>query len=100
MTSTIQNDGNRGAALTSSAALEAFRGDIKPSELSLLYKAGVGCVAFAMILLPGIYLAVIAVAAYGVFWHLTQNAYFLHGGAGFARFVAYFVSAVEKALAP
>src|SRR4051812_37068095 len=90
MTSTIQNEENRGAGLTSSAALEAFNGDIEPSELSLLYKAGVGCAAFAMILLPGIYLGVIGVAAYGVFWHLTQNAYFLHGGAGFARLVAYF----------
>src|SRR4051794_18179220 len=74
-----------------SAPLDAFTGEIKPSQVSLLYKAGLGCLAFAMILLPAVYLGLIAMAAYGVLWHLTHNLFIVteHGGGGLYKLIAY-----------
>ncbi|HUR46493.1 MAG TPA: M48 family metallopeptidase [Candidatus Saccharimonadales bacterium] len=71
--------------------LEAFLGEIKPSEPSLLYKAGLACLAFAMVLLPAIYLGLIAFVAYGVLWHLTHNLSILseRGGGALYKLLAY-----------
>src|SRR4051812_41305495 len=89
MSSTVCNGNNGRISGAAASPLEGFTGEIKPSELSLLYKAGLACVAFAMILLPGIYLGVIGFAAYGVLWHLTHDAFLLRGG-GLAALLVYF----------
>jgi len=63
MTSTCGSEVLKEANKVAAAPLEAFTGAIKPSEPSLLYKVGLGCLAFAMILLPAIYLGLIGVVA-------------------------------------
>ena len=50
-------------------------GTIEPTRLSPAYRAGMLVVAVAMVLLPIIYLALIASAATLVVWHLTANAW-------------------------
>ena len=63
------------------SVLDSFTADIKPTRVSLLYKAGLAVVAFAMILLPAIYLALIALAIWLVYLHLAHNTGLLTGRA-------------------
>ena len=65
-----------------SSPLDAFHGDIVPSKIGLLYQAGLAVVAFAMVLLPAIYIGLIAFTAWAVFYHLTNNTGILEGGSG------------------
>jgi len=72
------------------SVLDAFTADIKPTRVSLLYKAGLAVVAFAMVLLPAIYLALIALATWLVYFHLVHNTWLLTGrGSGLWRFIIY-----------
>lgn len=64
-----------------------FRGPVPPAKLSPLYRAGLAVTAFAMILLPAIYLAIVAGAIWGVWWWMSI-AYGLLGS-GLMGFVAY-----------
>jgi len=75
--------------------VEAFTGTIRPTKTGPLYSAGLGLVAFAMVLLPLIYLALIALTAWLVLWHLKNDAWILgsHGG-GFMKLVVYLGPAV------
>jgi Zn-dependent protease with chaperone function len=54
--------------------LAAFRGNIPPLPVPWHYRAGLFLVAVAMLLLPLVYLALIALTGYGVLWHLGHNA--------------------------
>ena len=63
---------------------------VEPIELSPLYRVGLVIVAFAMLLLPLVYLALVAAVGYGVWYH-TMNNYtvILSSGGGIGRVVAY-----------
>jgi Zn-dependent protease with chaperone function len=53
-----------------------------PTKTGLLYRAGLAVVAFAMVLLPAIYMALIALTCWGVVYHLTQNLWLFDGSSG------------------
>jgi Zn-dependent protease with chaperone function len=71
--------------------LNGFQGTITPSGLSWMYRAGLAAVTFAMVLLPALYIALILLAAWGVYWHATQNLWIFSGSGGGAlvRMIAY-----------
>jgi Zn-dependent protease with chaperone function len=52
---------------------DAFQGRIEPTRVSPLYQAGLGVVALAMVLLPLLYLALIAAMGWLVWWHLKHD---------------------------
>ena len=57
-----------------------------------MYRAGLGAVAFAMVLLPAAYIALIGLAGWGVYWHATHNLTVLReagGRSGIWNFIAY-----------
>ncbi len=62
--------------------LEAFTGTIARTKTGPLYRVGLAVVAFAMVLLPLIYLALIALTAWVVFLHLTKDTWLLEHGSG------------------
>lgn len=77
------------------SALEGFTGAITPAKTGLLYKIGLAVVAFAMVLLPLIYIALIGLAAWGVYLHLTHNLWIISSrGGGLFRLIAYLGPAV------
>src|SRR5947209_5204269 len=61
------------AANQTVSPLEAFSGGIARTKTGLLYKAALAIVAFAMVLLPLIYLALIALTVWAVLFHLKNN---------------------------
>src|SRR5262249_8120794 len=76
--------------------LEAFTGSIPRTKTGLLYSAGLAIVAFAMVLLPLIYLALILITAWLVLLHLRYDTVLL-GGSGQAmivRLILYFGPAI------
>jgi Zn-dependent protease with chaperone function len=79
----------------------SFTGTIAPTRLPPAYRAGLVVVALAMLLLPLIYLGVIAVAGTGVWWHLTRNLWLVQGSGSAAqwRLVAYVAPALAGTLA-
>ena len=56
------------------AVLDSFRGQVAPVAVSGSYRVGLLLVAALMVLLPVVYLALIAGAGWGVWWHATENA--------------------------
>lgn len=62
--------------------LEAFSGPINRTKTGPLYKAGLATVAFAMVLLPLIYLALIAGTAWSVWFHLKYDTWIFKGALG------------------
>lgn len=62
--------------------LAAFRGAIVPTRTGPLYHAGLAIVAFAMVLLPIIYLTLIGLAGLAVFYHLKHDTWILEGASG------------------
>jgi len=75
--------------------LEAFTADIRRPRLSPLYTIGLAVVAFAMVLLPAIYLALIVLTGWGVLYHLTHNGWIMSGsGGGFIKLILYLGPAV------
>jgi Zn-dependent protease with chaperone function len=70
--------------------LNGFQGGLTPSRLSWTYRAGLAAVTFAMVLLPAMYVALILLAAWGVYWHATQNLWIFSGSSGaLVRMIAY-----------
>jgi Zn-dependent protease with chaperone function len=73
----------------------SLSGTIEPTRVSPAYRFGPVAVAIAMLVLPLLYLALIAGAAAAVWWHLTSNAWLLKGtGGGFVRTLLYAAPAV------
>ncbi len=71
-------------------ALEAFTATISRPRISWLYTIGLAIVAFAMVLLPAIYIALIALAGWGVLYHLTQDTWIFNGSGGMVfRMILY-----------
>lgn len=78
-------------------------GAIAPVRTTLAYRAALALVGLMMVLLPLLYVALIAGAAWGVWWHLTTNVgmlsnHGLRGRAAAAPFVAYVAPAVVGAV--
>ncbi len=79
------------AALSTEAIRAAFTGSIELPRVSFLYQAGLAVVAFAMVLLPAVYIGLIGLAGYTVYYHATHNLDLLSGhGAAIARLLIYF----------
>jgi len=76
--------------------LADFTGAITRTKLSPLYVLGLGVVAFAMVLLPAIYLGLILLAVWGVLFHLTHHLGILtaSSGGGLGKMLAYLGPAV------
>ncbi len=73
-----------------SSPLHFFTGPIDRTRISPLYTTGLAIVAFAMVLLPLIYVGLIAFTAWGVLWHLQHDTWLLGGSGGHVwRFIAY-----------
>lgn len=71
--------------LTMAEIASAFTGRVRPTPTSLFYQLGLCVVSLTMVVLPVLYLAMIALAAYGVCYWATHFA-FLLGGRGGYRF--------------
>ena len=68
--------------------LTAFTGGIQRTKLALPYKLGLGVVAFAMVLLPAIYMGLIVMTSWGIWYYLTHFAGLMAGsGGGFGRVI-------------
>jgi Zn-dependent protease with chaperone function len=83
------------APIKRNSPLEAFTGSISRTKIRPLYSVGLAIVAFAMVLLPLIYIALIAMTAWLVLWHLKTNTWlFLGSGGVVLRLIAYFGPAI------
>ena len=69
------------ASVLDDPALAGFRGAIRPVPATWLYRVALVLVAVLMLLLPLLYLAVIAALGYMMYWHATANAGMLGGRA-------------------
>jgi Zn-dependent protease with chaperone function len=80
--------------------LNAFTADIRRTRLSLLYTIGLAIVAFAMVLLPAVYIVLILLTGWGVLYHLAHNASILTAGSGggLSRLILYFGPAATGAI--
>jgi len=77
----------------------AFSGSIEPTRLSWSYRLGLAVVAVAMLILPLLYLGVIALAAAGIWWHLAHNRWLLGSGSLIQfTFIAYATPAIAGGL--
>ena len=72
----------------SESPLDAFSGKIAPTRTGPLYTAGLAVVAFAMVLLPLIYLALIGVTAWAVVLHLINDTWLFNQRSGRGGFIA------------
>lgn len=68
--------------------LGAFRGDIHRVRVPLLYRVGILIAAAVMIILPAVYVALIAAAGWGVYYHAANHTEILEMGTGRGRLVA------------
>src|SRR5262245_7724918 len=73
--------------------LAAFDGIIVPNRTGTLYNAGLAFVAFAMVLLPVIYLALIGLTGWIFWYHLAHNAWIMSETSVY-RLMAYLGPAV------
>jgi hypothetical protein len=73
---------------------DAFTGVIVPARAGFLYNAGLAIVAFAMVLLPAIYIALIGLTALGVYYHLTHDAWLLGVRSGWIYWVILYLGPV------
>ncbi len=64
-------------------------GRVAPAPVTGLYRMGMAVVALAMIVLPLLYLALVAAAAVLIGWHLTANGWLVSGRHSFWRLLAY-----------
>ncbi|MEN9678219.1 MAG: Protease HtpX [Verrucomicrobiota bacterium] len=72
----------------SDSPLDAFGGTIAPTRTGPLYTAGLAVVAFAMVLLPLIYLALIGVTVWAVVLHLINDTWLFNQRSGRGGFIA------------
>jgi Zn-dependent protease with chaperone function len=80
---------------TAMTPLEALRGRVTRPRTGPLYTAGLAVVAVAMVLLPLIYVGLIALLVWGVVVHLTVNTWIVNDMAGGAsRLVLYLGPAI------
>jgi Zn-dependent protease with chaperone function len=82
----VSEDASPGTAISAPELLALFSGTIKRPRASFLYSLGLGVVAFAMVLLPIIYVGLIGLVAWGVYaWGFAGTSLFSgHNGARIA----------------
>lgn len=68
--------------------MAGFSGPIEKVRKTWLYRIGVFLVAGFVLILPVLYLALIALAGWGVYWHATENVGIASMGRGRARLFA------------
>jgi len=68
-------------------------GTIEPTRLSHIYRAALVIVSLAMVLLPILYLLLIAGVAAGVWWHVTNDTWLLGSSFSQWRLLAYIAPA-------
>ena len=86
-------------ASTVDTLLAPFGPPIERTPISVLYGVGLVVVAAAMVLLPVVYAALIALAAYAVQWHLTNDTWILNAdGIALMKALAYFGPAAAGAI--
>ena len=77
----------------------AVTGSIEPARITPAYRAGLLVVAIAMLVLPLLYLGIIAAAARLLWWHVTTNTWILSSkDGGFWKVVGYFGPAAAGAV--
>src|SRR5687767_4991747 len=77
-------------AATARQILNGLNGEIEPVRVGILYRAGLLLVALAMLVLPLIYVALIAAVGYGIYYHAVENVTIFEGrGNGKGRLLAY-----------
>ena len=75
-----------------------FSGTIAPTAITAPYRLGLALVTIAMILVPLLYLSLVAAVAWFLVWHLTTNIDILDGGSGGQfRLLAYLTPGVVGA---
>lgn len=86
--------------LTREQLLAGFTGPIRPVHTPFLYRVGLAVVCFTMVLLPLVYLALIALAGWGVWWHATHNTGIIggRGRAGLGSVLVYVTPIVAGAV--
>lgn len=67
---------------------ESFSGSIDPVRKTILYRIGVLMAACFVVILPLLYVALIAFAGWGVYWHATENVGIASMGRGRGRILA------------
>ena len=81
------------SGISSEELFSAFNGEITRTRVSILYQFGMLLAAAIMVLLPLIYLAMIAAAGWGIYYYGNRFSFLLHGGGGarlwLLKFVAY-----------
>lgn len=87
-----------GGVVSGTTGRVAFSGTIVPTALSGSYRFGLLLVTVAMILVPLLYLLLIAAVAWFLVWHLTANVWILSGSGGSQwRFLGYAMPAIVGA---
>jgi Zn-dependent protease with chaperone function len=69
-------------AITAPELLALFDGPVPKTRVSILYRLGLCIVAFTMVLLPIIYVALIGLAGAGVYWWATYGTFLFSGRGG------------------
>jgi hypothetical protein len=71
--------------------LAAFRGEIDPVRPSAMYRLWILIIALVMVLLPAVYLGLVALVGYGVYLHAVTNHTILQAGGRNLKFalIAY-----------
>src|ERR1700721_1253101 len=86
----MQERPTHGEAAKAGSPLTAFTGGITRSKLALPYTMGLAVVAFAMVLLPAIYMGLIVMTAWGVVYYLMHCAGIMEGsGGGLGRVIIF-----------
>jgi hypothetical protein len=97
----MNGEPDRPVALPNASPLQAFTGSIERTKTGPLYSAGLIIVAVAMVLLPILYLALVALAAWRMVLHLRYDTWMLEsssGRAGFYQFALYLSPAIAGAI--
>jgi Zn-dependent protease with chaperone function len=70
-------DEPRTASAPPGVVAEEFHGPFEPTGISLAYRIGLAAVGIGMVLLVAVYVGIIALTAYGVYYHLTSHSVFV-----------------------
>lgn len=70
------------------AALAALQNELPPVRRSFVYLAALPLVAAVMLALPALYVAVVALAGYGVYYHAVRHAFLVNEFQGWVRVVS------------
>ena len=87
-----------GGAVSGATSPVAFSETIVPTAVSASYRLGLALVTIAMVLVPLLYLLLIAAVGWFLVWHLTANTWILVGKSGGQfRLLGYLTPAVAGA---